>query len=372
MVKVRARGKSWQYDILFRWPDGTRFRERANAPVSSKSAAVRWAAAREASLLAGGRDAHAGKAAPSGKVPTLAAWWPRVLADHYRANRKKASTIDAAESIYRLHLALSLGPKPLDQITTAEVAALKGRLSEHARKTVNNILTVLSRALRCAVEWGVLPAMPCKVGFFKIDNERIVFLERDDYRKLVAATWCHESRALVLLAGSAGLRRGEVIALRWCDVDFARGQLDVRVNLWRRVEDSTKGGKGRIVPLTPELADALRALRKGRRVLAVDGDARVLPGLTPRRVRNWLARAERRAGLAVGTARAVRDGASGGIHRLRHTFCSHLAMAGVPAMAIKELAGHADLATTQRYMHLSPSNRSAAVAALAAYHATTG
>ena len=44
-----------------------------------------------------------------------------------------------------------------------------------------------------------------------------------------------------------------------------------------------------------------------------------------------------------------------GVHRLRHTFCSHLAMRGAPARAIQELAGHKDLATTQRYMHLSPA-----------------
>src|SRR4029077_12193427 len=44
-----------------------------------------------------------------------------------------------------------------------------------------------------------------------------------------------------------------------------------------------------------------------------------------------------------------------GPHMLRHTFCSHLAMKGVPARAIQELAGHRDLSTTQRYMHLSPS-----------------
>ena len=43
------------------------------------------------------------------------------------------------------------------------------------------------------------------------------------------------------------------------------------------------------------------------------------------------------------------------MHRLRHTFCSHLAMRGAPARAIQELAGHMDLATTQRYMHLSPA-----------------
>ena len=49
------------------------------------------------------------------------------------------------------------------------------------------------------------------------------------------------------------------------------------------------------------------------------------------------------------------------VHRLRHTFCSHLAMRGAPATAIQELAGHADLITTQRYMHLSPAAIDAAI-----------
>jgi site-specific recombinase XerD len=44
-----------------------------------------------------------------------------------------------------------------------------------------------------------------------------------------------------------------------------------------------------------------------------------------------------------------------GPHTLRHTFCSHLAMRGAPARAIQKLAGHRDLATTQRYMHVSPA-----------------
>jgi site-specific recombinase XerD len=50
-----------------------------------------------------------------------------------------------------------------------------------------------------------------------------------------------------------------------------------------------------------------------------------------------------------------------GIHILRHTFCSHLAMRGAPARAIQELAGHQDLGTTQRYMHLSPAALDAAI-----------
>jgi site-specific recombinase XerD len=53
-----------------------------------------------------------------------------------------------------------------------------------------------------------------------------------------------------------------------------------------------------------------------------------------------------------------------GLHILRHTFCSHLAMRGAPARAIQELAGHQDLGTTQRYMHLSPAALEAAIGLL--------
>src|SRR3954468_19488945 len=52
---------------------------------------------------------------------------------------------------------------------------------------------------------------------------------------------------------------------------------------------------------------------------------------------------------------ARRANVKAGVHILRHTFCSHLAMRGAPARAIQEVAGHADLSTTQRYMHMSPA-----------------
>ncbi len=67
-------------------------------------------------------------------------------------------------------------------------------------------------------------------------------------------------------------------------------------------------------------------------------------------VKHHVERAARRAQLA-----------QNGVHRLRHTFCSHLAMRGAPARAIQELAGHKDLATTQRYMHLSPAALDSAI-----------
>ncbi|HTP28562.1 MAG TPA: tyrosine-type recombinase/integrase, partial [Anaeromyxobacteraceae bacterium] len=77
--------------------------------------------------------------------------------------------------------------------------------------------------------------------------------------------------------------------------------------------------------------------------------------LTNKVVRLWVLAAQRRAGLPA---------KNGGIHFLRHTFCSHLAMQGAPAKAIQELAGHATLAMTQRYMHLSPAAKDSAIALL--------
>jgi site-specific recombinase XerD len=80
-------------------------------------------------------------------------------------------------------------------------------------------------------------------------------------------------------------------------------------------------------------------------------DGQLAPG---HMLRDWLEAVQRRAGLSV----------IGGLHKLRHTFCSHLAKEGTAAKAIQELAGHTDLTQTMRYMHLSPGSLDAAIALL--------
>ena len=147
---------------------------------------------------------------------------------------------------------------------------------------------------------------------------------------------------IVLLGGDAGLRCGEIMALEWSDVDLEKRQLCVQRSDWKGHVTSTKGGRLRYVPLTRRLADALRRepATAGRRVVrSEEGEP-----LTQRLVQGLVARAARRANIA-----------NGGVHVLRHTFCSHLAMRGAGARAIQELAGHRDLVTTQRYMHVSPA-----------------
>ena len=153
---------------------------------------------------------------------------------------------------------------------------------------------------------------------------------------MVGAAQATDSRAhvIVLLGGEAGLRCGEMMALEWSDVDLQKRQLRVRQSEWKGHVTVPKGGRMRYVPLTVRLAAALRAHRhlRGPRVLcSPEGQS-----LTQREVQGLVRRAARRAGIREG------------VHRLRHSFCSHLAMRGAPATAIQELAGHSDLVTTQR------------------------
>lgn len=237
---VPARGgKGFEYDIRFTWPEGGRLRERGKCPPAGKDAARRWAEARERAIFTAGKDAYAplsAKPAASSSAPTFAEFWPRVVRDHYEAERKKASTIKAAKSIATTHLIPAFGVKTLDSIATSDVQALKGALAHRGPKTVNNVLSVLSRALRCAVEWEVLPALPCRFGLLKVAESERDWLEPHDYRRLIeGARKCGpQEEVLVLLGGSAGLRRGEIIALKWSDIDLTRRQLRRRARPWQR------------------------------------------------------------------------------------------------------------------------------------------
>ncbi len=131
------------------------------------------------------------------------------------------------------------------------------------------------------------------------------------------------------------------MALEWADVDFVKNQVCVERSDWKGHVTSPKGGRLRYVPLTKALGAALRAHRHLRRRVLDERDGRPL---TQKVLQCIVRAAARRAGLK-----------HEGLHVLRHTFCSHLAMRSAPARAIQELAGHKDLSTTQRYMHLSPA-----------------
>ena len=336
----------WEADIRVSLPDGSLIRERRKAPTASKSAAQRWAEARERVLLIKGKPARVKEVL---RPPTtLREFAPRFLDGYAKANRLKPSGIAGKECVLRIHLVPALGDTALASITTEDVQNLKGALSTKSPKTVNNVLTVLNVLMRTAVEWEVIERVPCSIKMLRAPKTEASFYEFDQFERLVEAS-AREPQAhlVVLLGGEAGLRRGEMIGLEWTDVNLTKRQLCVARSDWRGHVGAPKGGRIRYVPLTKRLAGALQAARhlRGPRVLC---DSEGKP-LTQKVVQVMVRRVARRANVKPG------------VHILRHTFCSHLAMRGAPARAIQELAGHQDLGTTQRYMHLSPAALDAAI-----------
>ncbi|HET7786264.1 MAG TPA: tyrosine-type recombinase/integrase, partial [Myxococcales bacterium] len=134
--------------------------------------------------------------------------------------------------------------------------------------------------------------------------------------------------------------------------DVRGGAVVVARNEWNGKIGTPKGGKTRRVPMTERLREAVEGVRhlRGKRLLWQEDGTPV--GVTT--LQSWMETACRRAGLPE----------SRNLHRLRHTFCSHLAMRGAPAKVVQELAGHADLKTTMRYMHLAQGSKEAAIALL--------
>lgn len=201
------------------------------------------------------------------------------------------------------------------------------------------MLTVLNVLLKKAVEWDVLDGLQCTVRLVRAPKPSMDFYDFDEYERLVEAAKAlgAVTRLVVLLGGEAGLRCGEIIGLEWRDVNFENRQLCIQRSEWRGHVTLPKGGRLRHVPMTLRLTKALAEFSKERR-----GRVLVHERLTQDIVGNHVRRAARCAGIS-----------GNGVHWLRHTFCSHLAMRGAPARAIQELAGHQNLGTTERYMHLS-------------------
>jgi len=237
----------------------------------------------------------------------------------------------------------ALGAKRLDAITNEQVQRLKLTLADRAPKTVNNVLTLLSTLLKKAVEWGELERLPCTIKLLPNPRKTMGFHDFDQYERLltIARKRGAETYLMILLGGDAGLRLGEIVALEWRDVDLHARRVTVQRSDWLGHVTVPKGGRSRQLPMTQRLTAALKSARHLRsdRVLCVSGGAPI----TRDRVIKAVRAAQRTAGIEEG------------VHILRHTFCSHLAMRGAPARAIQELAGHANLTTTQRYMHLSPA-----------------
>ena len=195
-----------------------------------------------------------------------------------------------------------------------------------------------------------------RVKPFRESAGRVRFLSADEASNLIEKASPY-LRPIVVCALHTGGRLGEVLSLRWEDIDLDRGVLYFD-------QTNTKSGKQREIPISPELSAVLRERRKVR---AIGGDAReyVFTWRGNRiggrgGVRTAFERARDRAGL----------GADVTFHTLRHTFASWYMINGGDLFRLQKYLGHSTIALTQRYAHLSKDFLRAGVAYFGAPAAT--
>lgn len=214
------------------------------------------------------------------------------------------------------------------------------RAVEVSAHSVQKELNILKHLFRLAIEWEVIPFSPAlSVKPPRVPAGRVRYLQPSELRLLLqtAPEWL---RPIVALAACTGMRRSEILGLRWLDVDLSNR---------RAMLPQTKNGDGRIVYLNNSAVAALES------VLPTEGNATavVFRGISPEQVSVAFARLCR--ALKIADFR---------FHDLRHTAASWLRMKGADIHTVAQLLGHKDLRMAARYQHLSPSFLSDAVAQL--------
>ena len=222
--------------------------------------------------------------------------------------------------------------KNITRITREDIKTnQRQRRREVAPATVNREIALIRNAFNLAIEWGYIESNPtARFPLLREPEGRVRYLTVDEIARLFGE--CPEwLRPIVITAIHTGMRRGEILELRWEDVDLEKCQITIP-------QEKTKTRKSRVVPVNGVLYNTLRSLgpKKGYVFTKKNGDRY-------REIKESFNAAVKRAGIEDFR-----------FHDLRHTFASHLAMAGIPLETIGKLLGHKSPVMTWRYSHLSP------------------
>lgn len=288
--------------------------------------------------------------------------------------RLAPSTVASYKKNVRLHIKPRLGHLPLPALTGTGLTALYRELETNGRRdgtagglsprTVRYVHAIIRAALRDAVNDDLLPINPADKAKPPTTKQAAppemqvwdatqlkTFLDRPD-----------DLRPAWLLLAMTGMRRGEALALRWADIDFAARTLSVRRSvtlikdhgcLQRLHVGPPKSGKSRVIDLDHDTLAVLKSYRVARAEIGLQlaGDGGVVFGTVEGDLRNpehfsreWNRRLERHDDLPK-----IR------LHDLRHTHATLLLKAGTPIKVVSERLGHASVQITlQVYQHVLP------------------
>jgi hypothetical protein len=244
MAARKDKRKGWIVDFVFQHADGRSERVRRRSPVQTRRGAEDFERRLRQEML---------NPRPQGKeAPLFRVFAEEFFSGYVVANNKHAERL-SKRSILNHHLLPAFGGLRLSAIGLREVELYKARKLRDglAPKSINNHLTVLRRLLAVAAEWGQLGSVPA-IKWLKAPAPEFDFLEFEEADRLVSGADPGMWRTMVLLALRTGLRQGELLALRWEDVDLVAGRLVVRRNLAKGVVGTPKSGRAREVPLSDE------------------------------------------------------------------------------------------------------------------------
>ena len=341
MGVIRKRGKTWYVDYML---DGKRIvkaigRSKRIAQLALSDIEVKIAEKRAGFFVSDKK---------------IADYIPQFLS-HVRVHVKPSTAKRYVQIIKHLSDFLDILEDPpikLSQVTPPIIEQYKlHRLGFVKPQTVNYELTCLHHFFRYAVEMKYIQSNPTQEikKIRKPQRKAPRFLTREEITKLLTRASPNLNNIIRFLLNT-GLRWGELRSLEWNDIDWNEKVIHIRIK-----EDwSPKGGE-RKIPMNDAALSILKGIMPGSTQKHLGWVFTTKTGSQVRQQGTWSAfkLACRRAGIENAT-----------LHSLRHTFASHLVMAGVDLATVSKLLGHKDISTTMIYSHLSPDHLRGAVGKL--------
>jgi len=251
--------------------------------------------------------------------------------DYSKAN-KAQSTYSRQDRICTARLKSAFKDKYIYEISPLMIEKYKAkRLETVSPASVNRELACLKHMYTKAIEWGYVRENPAKaVRLLKEAPGRLRYLNPDDVEKLINACSDH-LRPMVITALNTGMRKSEILNLRWQEIDLVNRKITV-IN--------AKNNESRVIPINQTLYQELLGLSKRAKGEYVFPDRNGHPF---KEVKTAFSSTLKRAGIEDFR-----------FHDLRHTFGSHLIMQGVDIRTVQQVMGHKEIRMTMRYSHLSP------------------
>jgi integrase len=263
----------------------------------------------------------------------------QIFLENYSKVNKKSWKRDALSI---RNLSKSFSGKYLYEINNLEVEEYKRKRLEGlvSVATINRELSCLKTIFRKAAEWGKIKTALPKIQLFRENNQRVRYLEEKEAQTLIEAA-PEPLKFIIITALYTGMRRGEILNLKWEDVDLK----EKSITIW-----NTKNKEKRVIPMNSMVCNTILNIDKrpdsdyiftrhdGQDKFTDDYITHIFQGVV------------KKAGIK-----------DFHFHDLRHVFASWLVMKGVDLKTVQELLGHKDFRMTLRYSHLSQDHKKQAV-----------